>query len=112
MAIFHLTVKSVSRGKGQSAVAKAAYNAREKLIEERTGEVKDYRNAGEEVLFSGIFAPKDAPEWAQDRAQLWNAAELAEEKRKDAQLAIEIEVALPHELTDEQREWLVKDFVR
>jgi MobA/MobL family len=110
MAIFHLTVKSVSRGKGQIAVAKAAYNAREKLLDERTDQTKDYTSQGE-VLFSAIFAPKDAPEWVNDRAALWNAAERAE-RRKDAQLALEIEVALPHELTDEQRKWLVTDFVR
>ena len=34
------------------------------------------------------------------------------EKRKDARLAREIEIALPHELTPQQREWLVKDFAR
>jgi len=104
-------VKPVSRGKGQSVVAKAAYNAREKLRDERTGEMKDYNRHGDEPVFSGIFAPKDAPEWAHDRAALWNAVE-AREKRKDAQLAIEITGALPHEFTDQQREWLIKDFVR
>ena len=52
-----------------------------------------------------------APDWAQDRNQLWNHVERAE-KRKDAQLAREIEIALPHELTPQQREWLVKDFAR
>ena len=57
------------------------------------------------------MAPKDAPEWAHDRNRLWNQAERAE-KRKDAQLAREIEVSLPHELTAQQREWLVKDFAR
>ena len=57
------------------------------------------------------MAPKDAPAWAHDRNELWNHAERAE-KRKDAQLAREIEVSLPHELTDQQREWLVKDFAR
>jgi len=55
--------------------------------------------------------PSGAPEWAHDRNQLWNEAERAE-KRKDAQLAREFEVALPHEFTEQQREWLVKDFVR
>ena len=52
-----------------------------------------------------------APEWAQDRNRLWNEAERAE-TRKDARLAREIEVCLPHELTGEQRRWLVQDFVR
>lgn len=110
MAIFHFTAKNVSRGKGQSAVAKAAYNSREVLLDERDGKIKNYRNAGD-VEWSGIFAPEDAPEWVKDREQLWNAVE-AKEKRSDSQLAIEIEVALPHEFTDQQREWLVKDFAR
>jgi hypothetical protein len=57
------------------------------------------------------LAPKDAPDWAQDRNQLWNHVERAE-RRCDAQLAREIEIALPHELTGQQREWLVKDFAR
>ena len=57
------------------------------------------------------MAPKDAPEWAHDRNDLWNEAERAE-KRKDSQLAREFEISLPHELTEQQREWLVKDFAR
>ena len=52
-----------------------------------------------------------APSWVYDRNRLWNAAEQAE-TRKDATLAREIVVALPHELTDQQRQWLVSDFVR
>ncbi len=110
MAIFHLSAKVVSRGKGQSAVAKAAYNSRERIEQELTGQVNDFsRKSG--LVFSGIFAPKDAPEWAHDRAQLWNEVERFE-KRKDAQLAREVEISLPHELTDLQRRQLVTDFVR
>jgi hypothetical protein len=111
VAAYHCTAKIVSRSRGQSAIAKAAYNARDRLVDEKTGELKNYSRNEDQVLFSGIFAPKDAPAWAQDREQLWNQAEAAE-KRKDAQLAREIEVALPHELTQQQREWLIKDFVR
>lgn len=114
MAIFHLNTKIVSRGKGQSAVAKAAYNSHDLLMNQNTDERHDYRYKGE-VVFSGIFAPKLGPEWvdeiAKDREALWSAVEKAE-TRKNAQLAREIEIALPHELTDKQREWLVKDFVR
>lgn len=112
MAVYHCTAKVVSRASGQSVIAKAAYNARDDLKSERTGERCDFSNSSHSaVLFSGIFAPKDAPDWARDREQLWNRVEAAE-KRKDAQLAREIEIALPHELTDEQRKWLVTDFVR
>lgn len=110
MAIFHMSAKTVSRGKGQSAIAKAAYNSRDKIRDEQTGEMKDYSRAAG-VVFSGIFAPKNAPAWARDRAVLWNEVERAE-KRKDAQLAREITLGLPHELTDEQRRQLVTDFVR
>jgi ATP-dependent exoDNAse (exonuclease V) alpha subunit len=112
MADFRFSAsKPLSRGKGQSVIAKAAYNAREKLTDERTGEVKDFsRLSG--LRFSGIFpGSKDAGEWAQNREQLWNKAEQAE-KRKDARLGQEIQLSLPHEMTDQQREWLVKDFVR
>ena len=110
MAIYHFTAKVVSRGKGQSAVAKAAYNSRERLLDERTGEVHDYRRKGG-IAFSGIFAPEAAPLWAQDRAQLFNEIE-RHEKRKDAQLVREVEIGLPYELTSVQRERLVKDYVR
>ncbi len=111
MAAYHCTAKVVSRSKGQSAIAKAAYNARARLVDEQTGELKNYTRKAEHVLFSGIFAPKDAPEWTRDRQQLWNRAEGAE-NRKNSQLAREVEIALPHELSQQQREWLLKDFVR
>jgi hypothetical protein len=114
VAIFHLNARIVSRGKGQSAVAKAAYNSHDLLTNQNNGDRHDYRYKGE-VAFSGIFVPKNAPDWvqelAQDRQALWSAVE-KRETRKNAQLAREIEIALPHELTDKQREYLVKDFVR
>lgn len=110
MAIFHLSAKTVSRGKGQSAIAKAAYNARDKLRDEQTGELKAYARAAG-VVFSAIYAPKNAPAWTRERAALWNEVERAE-KRKDAQLAREITLGLPHELTADQRRQLVTDFVR
>lgn len=110
MAIYHFTAGVVRRSKGASAVAKSAYNARAALLNEQTGQAHDYTRA-EGLLFEGIFAPKDAPEWARDRERLWNEAEKTE-KRKDAQLARNIELSLPHELTSEQREQLLKDFVR
>ena len=111
MAIFHLTAKVISRGKGQSAIAAAAYRSGERLRDEQANEQKFYQARAERIEFTAIMAPKDAPDWAQDRNQLWNHAERAE-KRKDAQLAREIEISLPHELTPQQREWLVKDFAR
>jgi hypothetical protein len=113
VAIYHLNAKFVKRSKGQSAVAKAAYNSHDLLTNANTGDRHDYRYKGD-VAFSGIFTPKDAPKWvkelAHDRQALWSAVEQAE-TRKDSRLAKEIEIALPHELTDKEREWLVKDFV-
>jgi hypothetical protein len=111
MAIYHLTAKVISRGKGQSAIAAAAYRSGERLRDEQADEQKFYQARAERIEFTAILAPKGAPEWAHDRNGLWNHVERAE-KRKDAQLAREIEIALPHELTAQQREWLVKDFSR
>jgi hypothetical protein len=109
---YHFTVKSVSFGKGQSAVAKAAYNSRTQLDNERDGrKTKDYSDHGE-VLFSGIFAPEGAPEWAHDRNQIWNRAEAAERQQKNGQPARNVDCAFPHELNQQQREWMLKDFVR
>ena len=96
MAIFHLSVKSISRRDGRSAVAAAAYRAAERITDDREGVTHDYtRKQG--ILWSEIIAPEDAPEWAFDRTKLWNAAEAAE-RRKDAKVAREWEIALPAEL--------------
>ena len=111
MAIYHLSLKSISRGNGRSAVAAAAYRSAERLENTREGLVHDFRGkAG--VLATGIELPEGVDaNWARDRAALWNAAEEAE-KRKDAKTAQEFEVALPHELDAEQREELVRGFAR
>lgn len=111
MAIFHLSVHDrVSRGAGQSSLASAAYIDREWYRDERTGEVYDYTRL-RAPLFTGVYAPKDAPDWARNAAELWNRVE-AFEKRRDAQLAMPIDIALPHELTLEQNRYLLQDFVR
>jgi hypothetical protein len=110
VAIFHLTVKAISRSAGRSATAAAAYRAGEKIVDARTGEIHDYtKKRG--VESADIVLPDGAPEWANDRSQLWNAAELAE-KRKDACVAREFEVALPSELSKDERRQLALDFAR
>jgi hypothetical protein len=104
----------VSRGKGQSVIARAAYIAREKLRDERTNGVKDYRYLGEPE-WQEIFAPDQAPDWALDREKLWNAVERREDEstRPDqAQLARDFKIALPYELDVDQRRALVHDFAR
>jgi ATP-dependent exoDNAse (exonuclease V) alpha subunit len=110
MAIYHLTVKALGRTKNHKAVAAAAYRSGTKLEDERYASSHDYtRRKG--VMYTEILAPDNAPEWATDRQRLWNEVEKAE-KRKDAQVAREIEVALPRELSDEENRELVRDFVK
>ena len=108
VAIYHLSVKPIQRSKGRTATAAAAYRAGCKIVDERTGEIHDYRRRGG-VVSAEVFVPKDAPAWASDRAKLWNAAEQAE-TRKDGTPAREYEVALPAELTEDERRMLVAMF--
>ncbi len=109
MAIYHLSAKVFSRAKGHSAVGAAAYRAAEKLVDERIGKTFDYSRR-DKVLHTEIRLPEVSPSWAADRATLWNKVE-ATEKRKDAQLNREVEVALPRELNFSQQKKLVSDFV-
>jgi hypothetical protein len=111
MASYHLSAQVISRGSGHSAVHAAAYRGRDNLFDERTGLKHDYSKKSGELLFEGIYAPKDAPDWARDRQQLWNHVE-AFEKRRDAQLAREFNMALPCELTLEQNRYALQDWVR
>lgn len=111
MAIYHCSVKTVSRSSGRSAVAAAAYRSGEKLIDYTTGEVKDYaRKQG--VLSTGLVFPESFdPILIRDREQLWNMAEQAE-KRKNSTVAREIEVALPAELDPNFRNFLVETYCK
>jgi hypothetical protein len=109
MAIYRFEAKVIARSQRRSATASAAYRAGESNDDERTGFVFDYtRKRG--VLSAEIFTPPNTPAWMEDRAQLWNAVEKAE-KRRDAQLARDLLLSLPHELTHEQRRALVREFV-
>jgi hypothetical protein len=110
LALYRFSAEIIGRGKGYSATAAAAYRAGERIEDERTGAVHDYRRR-EGVLHAEILAPEGAPAWARDRAKLWNAVEQAE-RRRDAQLSRQLILALPHELTDAQRKELVRDFVQ
>ena len=110
MAIYHLSAKIVSRAEGRSAVAAAAYRSGESLHDHHTAQTFDYtRKTG--VEYSEILAPPEAPSWAHNRETLWNAAEQSE-RRKDAQLAREIEIGLPIELTKDQQVALLRDYAR
>lgn len=129
MALYHLSAKIIGRQGGRRAekraqsgrvrksatnsIAAAAYRSGDELRDERNGSTYRYARA-ERVMHTEIIAPSDAPEWATDRAELWNSVE-ANERRKDAQLAREIEVALPQELDLEQQRkllcgWVSREF--
>ena len=110
MAIYHLTVKCMSRSKGQSATAAAAYRSAHRIRDVRTGELHDYSRKGG-VLHRELVLPEGAPSWARDREQLWNAAETAE-TRKNSTVAREFEIALPSELGAQERTALAVDFAR
>lgn len=108
MAIYHLSVKTISRSSGRSATAAAAYRAGVSITDARTGLVHDYRRKGG-VVSATLVLPLDAPAWAYDRAAMWNAAEQAE-TRKNSTVGREFEVALPEELTAADRARLAHDF--
>ncbi|GHU57242.1 hypothetical protein AGMMS49975_22380 [Clostridia bacterium] len=110
MAIFHCSIKIFSRSKGKSAVAAAAYRSGEKITNEYDGEVHDYTRKGG-VVHTEILLSENAPAEYADRSILWNAVEKSE-RYKTAQLAREIEIALPVELTREQNILLVRKYVK
>lgn len=110
MAIMHMSVKIISRGKGQSAIASAAYRSATKLEDKFYGETKDYSKK-RFVEHSEIQLPANAPKEYANRENLWNSVEKAE-KNKNAQLAREVEIALPREMTREQQLELVHDYVQ
>ena len=110
VAIFHFTAKIVSRNDGRSVVGAAAYRAGSRLMEDSTEIIYDYtRKPG--VEHTEILAPDHAPAWVFDRSKLWNTVDQVE-KRKDAQLARDIEIALPVELDKTAQVELLRDFVR
>ena len=108
IAIYHCSIKIVSRGKGKSAVAAAAYRSGEKLTNEWDGLTHDYTKKGG-VVHSEILLPAHAPPAFSDRSTLWNSVELSE-KSNNAQLAREVEIALPVELSREEQTRLVRDY--
>jgi ATP-dependent exoDNAse (exonuclease V) alpha subunit len=112
LAIFHLQIKSISRGAGRSATAAAAYRAGERILDQRTGLLHNYSRrtdvSHKEILLPSRLHGTDGA-WATERASLWNAAEAAE-RRRNARVAREYQVALPVELNAGQRLQLVRRF--
>ena len=110
MAIYHFSAKVISRANGSSAVAAAAYRSASRLNDERLARPHDFSNkAG--VVHSEVMLPDGAPEQWRDRETLWNAVE-AGEARKDAQLAREVEFAIPREMNQAEGVRLARDFVQ
>ncbi|SHN78252.1 Ti-type conjugative transfer relaxase TraA [Bradyrhizobium erythrophlei] len=110
MAIYHLHVKVIGRKSGASAVASAAYRSASRLRDERLDRSHDF-SAKRGVVHSEVMLPENAPAAWSDRERLWNDVE-AFEVRKDAQLAREVEFALPREMSEAQGIELARDFVR
>lgn len=110
MAIFHCTVKIISRSSGRSAVGAAAYRSGERIVNEsdQVVHVYEYREGIED---KEILLPSGAPAEYMNRSVLWNAVERAE-KRKDAQTAREVEVALPVEFTAAERKEVLREYVQ
>jgi len=110
MASYHLSVKTIKRSAGRSATAAAAYRVGERIECQREGRVHDYtRKQGIEETF--ILTPKDAPDWATDRSRLWNEVE-ASETRRNSVTAREWELALPSEISAEDRSQITRDFAQ
>ena len=110
MAIYHFSAKIISRAKGSSAVASAAYRSASRLFDEKLNRHHDFSNkAG--VIHSEVMLPEGAPERLNERTALWNEVE-AGEKRKDAQLAREVEFSIPREMDQQQGVSLARDFVQ
>ena len=110
MAIYHCSVKIIKRSQGRSAVAAAAYRSGENLINEWDGMTHDYTRKGG-VVHTEILLPMYALPAFQDRSVLWNSVEKVENSR-NAQLAREIEIALPVELNQKEQISLVRDYTQ
>jgi hypothetical protein len=114
MPIYYCEAKIISRSKGQSVVAHAAYVSRGKIKDRADNKTKDYHRK-EGLIASGISTPKDVPGWANDREELWNKVQEKESQSKrweTAQLARSFVFALPYELTNEENIDLVRDIAK
>ena len=101
MAIYHASIKSFSRGKGESSVAAAAYRAGIDLVCTTTHKVHRYSHR-HGVSSYQMLAPAGAPKWCLDANIFWDTNE-AHERRANARVARELEVSLPNELGNTQR---------
>lgn len=105
----HTHVDIVARSKGASVIAKAAYNARDKLQDEYYGKTHDYSKKTD-LVFSKIFLPEHVPKEFSNREYLWNEVEKIE-KSKNSQLARNLLFELPRELNEQERIKLISEFI-
>ena len=105
----HTHVDIVARSKGHSVIAKAAYNARDKLQDEYYGKTHDYSKKTD-LVFSKIFLPEHIPKEFSNREYLWNEVEKIE-KSKNSQLARNLLFELPRELNEQERIKLISEFI-
>ena len=110
MAIYHLNYKHISRGKNQSACAAAAYRSATQIYDQRLGKTHNYENK-KGVDYKEILAPSYAPQWVNNRPQLWNEVE-KKDTRINARPASELDIALPIELNPDQQIKLIKHFAQ
>lgn len=110
MAIYHMSIKNISRGKGKTAIAAASYRAGTILTDNETGITHNYAKKSE-VIYTEIILPEHAPAEYATREILWNEVQKIETQDR-ARLAREWEVALPNELDLDQSKTLVQDFAK
>jgi hypothetical protein len=104
VAIYSASVSTIGRSAGRSATAAAAYRTGTVVIDERQGLIHDYSRKGGVDHVSRHY-PEGVADMGTD--ELWNRAELAE-KKKNANVARELLIALPHELQPFQRRELAE----
>ncbi|MCT3543781.1 nickase, partial [Lentilactobacillus buchneri] len=109
MAIFHMSFSNISAGKGRSSIASAAYRSGEKLFDDKEG--RHYFYARSIMPESFILTPKNSPEWASDREQLWNEVE-KKDRKSNSRYAKEFNVALPVELSESEQKELLTRYVQ
>lgn len=101
IALFYLRTSIVRASSGKSAVASAAYQSAEKgLYSERLGQTFSY-SSKEEVVFSEVLLPENAPDEYRDRQTLWNAVE-AKENRSNSRYARQFVIATPKEWNEQE----------
>lgn len=110
MDVISLSIDNLSRIKGQSAIAFAAYIARYKLYDERKDLKYDFSHK-RDLVHSEIMLPENAPEKFYNRESLWNSVEKVE-KNKNAKIARVLRISLPKELDHDTQIKMTKKYIK